>query len=128
MYNIDNELLMAIRNARIDRTVEPWSGGNRVLLANDKNTFSVAYRGNVVFNYNRKTKKFWINDCGWNTRTTKNIINTCFKATEIPYSVFSSKDRFCIRSFKDNFEKIIGDGKVTKAEIEKPEYWVKKVK
>lgn len=126
MYKVENELKMAI--GAVVKYNANWGASHRTVSNEDKNSFSVAYRGNKVFYYDKGTKDFWVNDCGWITRSTVNTVNRCFEALDLPYKVFINKYRFCIRDLNTKLEKIIGDGVCSSDFIKSSEMWVKHVR
>lgn len=139
MYKVDQKMTNAV--AATLKLGGDWRSGKRSIISVSKTAFNVNYfddgkhpdgslfpQDNTVFHYDTKTKDFWISNCGWNSRTTKNLLNDCFRGVKLPYEVFVSKDRFCIRDLETKLERIIGDGRISKSEILDKTYWCKKVK
>lgn len=123
MFEIDKNVEAAIKS--VIRHGGNWHAGKRHVISygdfisvsyfddgKRKNGANVTPHDNEVFSYNRRNGNFWISNCGWLSRTTKNLINDCFRAIDLPYQVFVSKNRFCIRDTNMKIERIIGDGKV----------------
>lgn len=140
MFDVDKNVEAAIKS--IISLGGNWHAGKRHIISNGDN-FVVSYfddgkrkngvnevpHDNEVFSYSKKSGKFWLSNCGWSTRTTKNLINDCFRALDLPYQVFVSKHRFCIRDIEMNLERVIGDGKVNDNELHELDfaYWKKHV-
>ena len=129
MYKVDQDFTNAVVAAK--EKGWPYRNGKRsIKLDFDKKVFDCAYfddgkhpdgsiypQDNVVFHFNRESNDYWLSNCGWNSRTTVNLINDCLSGIGSNYKVFISKDRFCIRNTKFKKERILGDGKISFKEI-----------
>ena len=100
MRQITRAMLNAINSQRNNNySVENWKCDNTQVYS-DRTHIFVTLHGNNIARYNRGTKQWEINNCGWNTRTTNERLHAIVNCYSQNYVGICSKG--LITGYKNN--------------------------
>jgi len=95
-----------------------WKSGDHLVEWSPLRVF-VSYRGNTVFEYEKKTGDWRFDACGWETNTSRDKINAAMEGAGIPIRTFRKNYAFSARNIETKAEWIdCGAGSVSKADVE----------
>lgn len=117
MNKIDTSIKDAVETALVSKHEGHRTFGNATVAWNGADV-AVAYCGNQVFKFDKRTKNWWINNCGWITRMTKNKVEACMEAAGLPYRYFIKRREQWLRNVETGMTWKCGNGRITQRDIE----------
>lgn len=118
MKTVNEKIKEAVEDAVVSNGQGRRKFGN-CLVEWDGRFARVSYCGNRVFEYDRKTDGWWLDNCGWPTRMTREKTEACMEALGLPYRYFVRKRCQWLRNLDTGREWKCGDGRITEADIDR---------
>ena len=117
MRKINKNIRDAVETALVSKTGGRRKFGNAVIMWS-KDDVAVCYCSNQVFSFDKRTKDWWISNCGWPTTMTREKVEACMEAAGLPYRYFVKKGVQHLRNIDTGMTWECGDGRITPQRIE----------
>lgn len=117
MRKINQKIRDAVETAIVSKT-DGRCKFRKAVVTWSKDDIAVCYYGNQVFEYDKRTGGWWINNCGWPTAKTREKVEACMEAVSLPYRYFLKKGEQWLRNIDTGMTWKCGDGRITPQDIE----------
>lgn len=117
MNKINQNIRDAVETALVSKHDGCRKFGNAAIAWSSKDV-AVSYCGNQVFGFDKRTRKWWIDNCGWVTRMTKDKVEACMEAAGLPYRYFIKNRAQWLRNVETGMTWKCGDGRIDQKAVE----------
>lgn len=117
MRKINQKIRDAVETAIVSKT-DGRCKFRKAVVAWSKDDVAVCYCSNQVFSFDKRTKDWWISNCGWPTAMTREKVDACMEAAGLPYRYFVKNGVQHLRNVDTGMTWKCGDGRITPLDIE----------